>query len=81
MKLSEIKKKWPMAVNSVFEIRNNLIGATWKYDDAEADSIRDERKFHQNHLNDGIYLYLINNNKIIQKKIFKCNYLNYNMKF
>ena len=73
VKLFEIKKKWPMEATSVFEIRNNLIGVPWKFDDAEKDyTIKDIKMIHRNHLNDGIYIYLISKDKIIQKKILNC---------
>ena len=73
VKLFEIKKKWPMEATSVFEIRNNLLGVPWKFDDAEKDyTIKDIKMIHRNHLNDGIYIYLISKDKIIQKKILHC---------
>ena len=69
-KLFEIKKDWPMQAGSPFEIRNNLIGVTWEYDDVEADDTDVvEEIYERNHLNDGIFIYLVDNNKIIKKKI------------
>jgi hypothetical protein len=62
-----------MEATTVFEIRNNLIGVPWKFDDAEKDyTIKDIKSFHRFHLNDGIYIYLISKDKIIQKVILKC---------
>ena len=62
-----------MEATSVFEIRNNLIGVPWKFDDEEADcTYKDIKTIHRNHLNDGIYIYLISNNKIMQKKKLNC---------
>ena len=62
-----------MEATYVFEIRNNLIGVPWKFDDAEKDyTIKDIKMIHRNHLNDGIYIYLISRCKIIQKEILKC---------
>ena len=68
-KLFEIQKNWPISASSLFEIRDNLIGVYWNYDDAEADEIfNDGNISEQNHFNDGIYIYLIENDKIIEKK-------------
>ena len=58
-----------MEVKFLFEIKNNLIGVNQRYDDAEADSIMDRRKFYKNHINDGLYVYLVSNNKLIPKNI------------
>ena len=55
-----------MEATYIFEIRNNLIGVPWKFDDAEADcTYKDIKTIHRNHLNDGIYIYLISRCKII----------------
>ena len=62
-----------MEATTVFEIGNNLIGVPWKFDDAEKDyTIKEINAIHRNHINDGIYIYLISNDKIIQKEILKC---------
>ena len=71
IKLFEINKNWPMEVSTLFEIRNNLIGVSWDYDDAEADETFDEETETINHSNDGIYIYLIDKNEIINKKFLK----------
>ena len=68
-KLFEINQPWPMAPDLLFEIRNNLIGVSWEYDDAEADESYTEEMEKNNHSNDGIFIYSIDNNKIIEKKI------------
>lgn len=71
-KLFEIKKKWPMEAASIFEIRNNLIGVFWKRDDAEADDIIPIKEgCYKKHSNDGLYIYSVNNDKIIEKKALK----------
>ena len=55
---------------SLFEIRNNLIGVFWEFDDAEKDEIiKDINIMKKYHSNDGIYIYSIQNNKIIHKKL------------
>ena len=69
--LFEIKKAWPMQVSDPFEIKNNLIGVCWEYDDAEADETYDDDTYELNHSNDGLFFYLIDNNEIKGKKIFK----------
>ena len=48
-KLFEIKQNWPMAPDSLFEIRKNLIGVSWEYDDAEADESYNEEMEKDNH--------------------------------
>ena len=69
-KLFEIKQPWPMAPEHLLEIRKNLIGVSWNYDDEEADESYTEEMEKNNHSKDGIYIYLIDNNKIIEKKNF-----------
>ena len=68
IKLYDIHKPWPMEARSLFEIKNNLIGICWEYDDAEADLSYDEPTFELNHSNDGLAIYLIDN-KIKEKKV------------
>ena len=71
-KLFEIKKEWPMQTLSIFEIKNNFIGVSWEYDDAEADDTsRDEEHYNNDHKNDGLIIYLVNNNEIQEKKVFQ----------
>ena len=70
-KLFEIKKKWPINAISLFEIRNNLIGVFWEFDDASYDTPSTEDRFLKKHSNDGLYIYSIQNNKIFEKKNFK----------
>ena len=70
-KLFEIKKKWPINAISLFEIRNNLIGVFWEFDDASYDTPSTEEGFLKKHSNDGLYIYSIQNNKIFEKKNFK----------
>ena len=68
VQLFKVKKKWAMEPTSLFEIKNNLIGVPWKYDDAEADyTIAERKNIHKYHKNDGIYIYLISGNKMIEK--------------
>ena len=60
-----------MDAMSLFEIRNNLIGVIWYFDDAASDlsfTEKDEKDYIHNHSNDGIYIYSVDNNKIIEKK-------------
>ena len=77
-KLFEIKKKWPMRAISLFEIRNNLIGVFWNFDDAEKDEIiKDINIMKKYHSNDGIYIYSIQNNKIIHKKTLFGSYFSF----
>ena len=72
VQLFKIKKKWAMEPTSLFEIKNNLIGVSWQYDDAEADyTIEESMNIHKYHENDGIYIYLISSNKMIEKNILK----------
>lgn len=60
-----------MEVDSLFEIRNNLIGVSGYYDDVEADEdYTEEMEINNNYSNDGIYIYLIDDNKIILKKLW-----------
>lgn len=68
-KLFGIKKEWPMEALSIFEIKNNFIGVSWEYDDAEADDTIDEEDANDKHKNDGLIIYLVNNNEIKEKKI------------
>lgn len=70
-KLYEIIKDWPMDASKLFHIKNNLIGVFWTYDDAEADETFDEETGEINHAGDGIIIYSIDNNEIIEKKILK----------
>ena len=72
-KLYEIKKYWTMVASNLFEIKNNLIGVCWKYDDDEEsdNSFESEQTYNINHLNDGITIYSIENNQIKEKKILK----------
>ena len=68
-KLFEIKmSRFKNAVN-LFEIRNNLIGVFWEFDDASYDTPSTEERFLKKHSNDGLYIYSIQNNKIFEKKI------------
>ena len=66
-----------MAPDLLFEIRKNLIGVSWEYDDAEADESYTEEMEKNNHSNDGIFIYSIDNNKIIEKKILHGYYFGY----
>ena len=70
-KLFEVKKYWPLEAASIFEIRKNIIGVFWERDDAEADDYFTQERFYKNHSNDGLYIYSVNNNKIIEKKALK----------
>ena len=74
-KIFEIKKSWPMQAYSPFEIKQNLIGVSWDYDDLEAEeSYEEEEQWEENHKDDGIYIYSIDNDKIIEKKILRGTY-------
>ena len=60
-----------MAPLSLFEIKNNLIWVSWEYNDVEADdSISDNLngKYLINHKIDGLIIYLVDNNEIIEQK-------------
>jgi len=60
-----------MAPLSLFEIKNNLIWVSWEYNDVEADdSISDNLngKYFINHKIDGLIIYLVDNNEIIEQK-------------
>ena len=47
-----------MEPTSLFEIKNNLIGVPWQYDDAEVDyTIAESMNIHKYHENDGIYIF------------------------
>ena len=70
-KLFEVKKYWPLEAASIFEIRKNIIGVFWERDDEEADDCFTQERFYKNHSNDGLYIYSVNNNKIIEKKALK----------
>ena len=71
-KLYEIEKPWPMEALSPFEIKNNIIGVYWIFDDFENDEIySDNDKVDKDHSNDGLYIYEIKNNKIYEIKILK----------
>ena len=71
-KILEIKKEWPMQVLSVFEIKSNFIGVSWEYDDAEADDTSTDVEMHNNnHKNDGLIIYYVNNNEIKEKKFME----------
>ena len=55
-----------------FEIKKNIIGVYWQFDDAENDeTITDEDEYNENHSNDGLFIYEIKNNKIEEIKILK----------
>ena len=71
-KLYEILKPWPMEALCPFEIKKNIIGVYWQFDDAENDeSINDSDEWEINHSNDGLYIYEIKNNQIQEIKILK----------
>jgi hypothetical protein len=71
-KLFEIKKEWPMQALSIFEIKNNFIGVSWEYDDAQADeTIGEDEDEDDRFKNDGLIIYLVNNNEIKEKKIME----------
>ena len=71
-KLYEIQKPWPMEALCPFEIKKNIIGVYWQFDDAENDeTITDEDEYNENHSNDGLFIYEIKNNKIEEIKILK----------
>ena len=70
-KLFEIEKDWPMQVSTPFEIKNNLIGISWRYDDEEADETYDSITYEINHSNDVLIFYFIDNNEIKEKKMLK----------
>lgn len=69
-KLLEIHKERPMVPISLFEIKNNYIGVSWEYDDVEEDdSLLDCDENNVNsHKNDGLIIYLVDNNQIKEKK-------------
>ena len=72
-KLFEIRKERPMMPISLFEIKNNYIGVSWEYDDADEDDspldcVENNVKGHNN---DGLIIYLVDNNEIKEKKIME----------
>ena len=70
-KLFEIRKRWFTDAASLFEIKDNLIGVFWEFDDASYDTPFTKEEFLQTHSNDGLHIYSIENNKMFEKKIFK----------
>ena len=71
-KLFKIKKDWPMEPLSLFEIKNNFVGACWVYDDPETEnSFSDGENYYNYHKNDALIIYSINNNEIKEIKILK----------
>ena len=77
-KLYEIEKPWPMDALCPFEIKKNIVGVYWQYDDAENDdTITDDEEMDKNHSNDGLFIYEIKNNKIQEIKIIKNEPTNY----
>ena len=77
-KLFEIEKPWPMEALSPFEIKKNIIGVYWRYDDAENDeTITDDEEMEKNHSNDGLFIYEIKNNEIKEIKILKNEPIDY----
>jgi len=71
-KLKEIEKDYPMEAHQPFEIKENIIGVYWNFDDAENDeTISDNEEAEINHLNDGLYIYEIKNDEIQEIKMIK----------
>ena len=77
-KLQEITKNWPMEALQPFEIKKNIIGVYWHFDDAENDSLMsDNETWENNHVNDGLYIYEIKNDEMEKLKIIKKEPNNY----
>jgi len=61
-----------MEAHHPFEIKENIIGVYWNFDDAENDeTISDNEEAEINHLNDGLYIYEIKNDEIQEIKMIK----------
>ena len=68
-KLYEIKKDWPMEAERPFEIKKNIIGVYWDFDEAEYDGTdSDEEVYDQHHSHDGLYIYEVKNNEMKEIK-------------
>ena len=67
-----------MEAHQPFEIKENIIGVYWNFDDAENDeTISDNEEAEINHLNDGLYIYEIKNDEMQEIKMIKKEPYNY----
>ena len=71
-KLYELIKPFPMEAVRPFEIKNNIVGIYWQFNDtANDDTMTDNDEWDKNHSNDGLFIYEIKNNEIQEIKNFK----------